>query len=108
MLIATIIIGQVGNQDLFCHRQKHFLQNITIGVRHLKGIVHNFFYFWSELIFWIVMRCGIADFGRRGLKMPKTQDFCVFILSPGTSTRGAGDLDSRRQSRSIKIQKFGV
>ena len=35
------------------------------------------------------MGCGIGDFARRGLKMPKTQDFWVFILSPG-------DLDSWR------------
>ncbi len=35
------------------------------------------------------MGCGIGDFARRGLKMPKTQDFWVFILSPG-------DLDSQR------------
>ena len=52
----------------------------------IKGIVHNF---RSDLIFWIVMGCGIGDFAQRGLKMPKTQDFWVFILSPG-------DLDSRR------------
>ena len=32
-----------------------------------KGIVHNFFVYRSNLIFWIVMGCGIADFGRRGL-----------------------------------------
>jgi hypothetical protein len=32
-----------------------------------KGIVHQFFYYCSNLIFWIVMGCGIADFGRRGL-----------------------------------------
>ena len=59
------------------------------------------------------MGCGIGDFARRGLKMPKTQDFWVFILSPGdldsqrhmgprlaaqgTLTRSAGDLDSQRQ-----------
>ena len=30
----------------------------------LKGIVHQFF---SNLIFWIVMVCGIADVGGRGL-----------------------------------------
>ena len=58
------------------------------------------------------MGCGIGDFARRGLKMPKTQDFWVFILSPGdldsqrhmgprlaaqgTLTRSAGDLDSQR------------
>ena len=33
----------------------------------VKGIVHNFFHYRSNLIFWIVMGCGIADFGRRGL-----------------------------------------
>ena len=33
----------------------------------LKGIVHNFVVYRSNLIFWIVMGCGIADFGRRGL-----------------------------------------
>ena len=59
------------------------------------------------------MGCGIGDFARRGLKMPKTQDFWVFILSPGdldsqrhmgprlaaqgTLTSSAGDLDSQRQ-----------
>ena len=32
-----------------------------------KGIVHNFFVYRSNLIFWIVMGCGIADFARRGL-----------------------------------------
>ena len=33
----------------------------------VKGIVHNFFSYRSNLIFWIVMGRGIADFGRRGL-----------------------------------------
>ena len=35
--------------------------------QRIKGIVHNFFLYRSNLIFWIVMGCGIADFGRRGL-----------------------------------------
>ena len=64
------------------------------------------------------MGCGIGDFARRGLKMPKTQDFWVFILSPGdldsqrhmgprlaaqgTLTRSAGDLDLQRQLRSLE------
>ena len=30
------------------------------------------------------MGCGIADFVRRGLKTPQTQDFWVFILAPPT------------------------
>ena len=67
------------------------------------------------------MGCGIGDFARRGLKMPKTQDFWVFILSPGdldsqrhmgprlaaqgTLTRSAGDLDSQRQLRSLDRKK---
>ena len=51
------------------------------------------------------MGCGIADFGRRGLKRPKPQIF-GFLFCPqgprlaaphGTSTSGAGDLDSRRR-----------
>ena len=33
----------------------------------IKGIVHQFFFCHSNLIFRIVMGCGIADFGRRGL-----------------------------------------
>ena len=32
----------------------------------VKGIFHKN-YFWASLIFLIVMRCGIADFGRRAL-----------------------------------------
>ena len=33
----------------------------------LKGIVHQLFFYRSNLIFWIVMGCGIADFVRMGL-----------------------------------------
>ena len=59
----------------------------------IKGIVHIFFIFGPNSYF-IVMGCGIADFVRRGLKTPQPQDFWVFILSPGTSARGATwDLD---------------
>ena len=53
---------------------KIWAQNICIAVfaeldlllEHFKGIVHNFFVYRSNLIFWIVTGCGIADFGRRG------------------------------------------
>ena len=51
------------------------------------------------------MRCGIDDFARRGLKTPQTQDFWVFILSPGTSTRSATwDLDSQRRGPWLAAQ----
>ena len=41
--------------------------NFEMTIVVVKGIVHNFFVYRSNLIFWIVMGCGIADFGRRGL-----------------------------------------
>ena len=34
---------------------------------HLKGILHQKIFYRLNLIFWIVMGCGIADFDRRGL-----------------------------------------
>ena len=62
---------------------------ILTQVQIVKGIVHQFFFYRSNLIFWIVMGCGIGDFARRGLKTPQNQDFRGFILSPGTSTCSA-------------------
>ena len=35
---------------------------------HFKGILHQKIFYCPNLIFWIVMGCGIARFGRRGLK----------------------------------------
>ena len=34
----------------------------------LKGILHQKNFYRLNLIFWIVMGCGIARFGRRSLK----------------------------------------
>ena len=53
-----------------------------------KGLFTIFFY-RSNLIFWIVMGCGIADFGRICLKMPHSQNNWYRILSPLVSTRSA-------------------
>ena len=38
----------------------------------LKGILHQKNFYRLNLIFWIVMGCGIACFGRRGLKTTET------------------------------------
>ena len=38
----------------------------------VKGILHQKIFYRLNLIFWIVMGCGIAHFGRRGLKNPET------------------------------------
>ena len=47
-------------------------------VYFLKELFTKFFSFAlldlkSNLIFWIVMGCGEANFGQRGLKMPQTK-----------------------------------
>ena len=37
-----------------------------------KGILHQKNFYRLNLIFWIVMGCGISRFGRRGLKTTET------------------------------------
>ena len=44
------------------------LHNFPIDI---KGIVHNFFFYRSNLIFCTVMGCGIADSGRRLVIAPQ-------------------------------------
>ena len=65
--LAALLEGKC----LWCHPGKHlegkFGRDCPWSDKTLKGIVHNFFYFRSDLIFWIVMGCGIGDFARRGL-----------------------------------------
>ena len=38
----------------------------------VKGILHQKTFYCLNLIFWIVMGCGIARFSRRGLKTTET------------------------------------
>ena len=62
--------GQRGNPSFSFTTTPSFTKASYSSVKaskSLKGTVHNFFLFRSNLIFWIVMGCGIADFGRRGL-----------------------------------------
>ena len=54
-----------------------------------KGILHQKNFYRLNLIFWIVMGCGIARFGRRGLKTTETWKFWSQNLSPGVLRRGA-------------------
>ena len=56
---------------------------------YLKGILHQKIFYRLNLIFWIVMGCGIARFGRRGLKTTETWKFWSQNLSPGVLRRGA-------------------
>ena len=61
----------------------------------LKGILHQKIFYRLNLIFWIVMGCGIARFGRRGLKTTETWKFWSQILSPGVLRRGAPGVSRR-------------
>ena len=40
-----------------------------------KGILHQKIFYCLNLIFWIIMGCGIARFGRKGLKTTETWKF---------------------------------
>ena len=61
---CAYMIIVAGAADNVCGAKKIMWSKIA---SHVKGIVHNFFFYCSNLIFWIVMGCGIADLGRRGL-----------------------------------------
>ena len=59
-------------------RRIHQCSSVLIAVRaglvvtrrlRFKGILHQKIFYRLNLIFWIVMGCGIAHFGRRGLKI---------------------------------------
>ena len=52
--------------EIFFHTQL-FITHIG-----LKGILHQKVFYRLNLIFWIVMGCGIARFSRRGLKTTET------------------------------------
>ena len=40
--------------------------------KKIKGILHQKIFYRLNLIFWIIMGCGIAHFGRKGLKTTET------------------------------------
>ena len=46
--------------------------NINKFIGNIKGILHQKNFYCLNLIFWIVMGCGIARFGRKGLKTTET------------------------------------
>ena len=67
----------------------HFQVNIYPLKYAFKGILHQKIFYCLNLIFWIVMGCGIARFGRRCLKTTETWKFWSQNLSPGVLRRGA-------------------
>ena len=65
------------------------------GSERVKGILHQKIFYCLNLIFWIIMGCGIARFGRKGLKTTETWKFWSQILSPGVLRRGAPGVSRR-------------
>ena len=47
----------------------------TCSFMLVKGILHQKIFYRLNIIFWIVMGCGIARFGRRDLKTTETWKF---------------------------------
>ena len=58
----------------------------------LKGILHQKIFYRLNLIFWIVIGCGIARFGQRGLKNSKLENFGLKVCPQGF--RGAANMGS--------------
>ena len=57
-------VGDLGAKEI----HKDFVELREVAkCRYLKGTVHQKIFFRSNLIFLIVMRCGTADLGHRGL-----------------------------------------
>ena len=55
MIYSDYILSK--NHDLFQNRILRNQFKMAASVMELKGIVHNFFVYRSNLIFWIVMGC---------------------------------------------------
>ena len=72
----------------------------------VKGILHQKIFYRLNLIFWIVLKCGVAHFARRGLKTTETRKFWSQILSPGVSRRGEGGV-SRHGIRGFEARNQG-
>ena len=49
----------------------------------VKGILPHKNFYHPNLIFWIVMGCGRARFGRKGQKTPKIENFGLKVCSLG-------------------------
>ena len=88
--------GQASPNNHFCDTF-NFLENFIVQLyyRRLKGILHQKIFYRLNLIFWILMGCGIARFGRKGLKTTETWKFWSQNLSPGVLRRGAPGVSRR-------------
>ena len=68
----------------------------------LKGILHQKIFYRLNLIFWIVMGCGIARFSRRGLKTTETSVIYHFALCLKVPGNQMGPRGTARNDKSLK------
>ena len=71
MMIDINQSSELFNVHLFTDQGRLWRENISIE-HLLKGILHQKFFYRLDLIYWIVMGCGTARFGRKGLKTTET------------------------------------
>ena len=65
--------GCLGQDNNECFALKFVMVLMLVLMNgSLKGILHQKIFYRLNLLFWIVMGCGIARFGRRGLKTTET------------------------------------
>ena len=67
-----------------------WIESLECPCNGVKGILHQKIFYRINLIFWIVMGCGIVRFGRKSLKTTEIWKFWSQNLSPGVSRRSKG------------------
>ena len=74
MALSALLIGRAkeGAGTAADGRGEVLLIVKMITATSFKGILHQKIFYCLNLIFWIVMGCGIARFGQRGLKTTET------------------------------------
>ena len=75
--MERFLVGKYMEVSIFVRLSKTALRPFSIlylSDSHLsiKGILHQKIFYRLNLIFWIVMGCGKAGFGQRGLKTTET------------------------------------
>ena len=72
VVVAAILFVQAELDEMtFGILVRLTIDSFTLFI-NVKGILHQKIFYCLNLIFWIVMGCGIAHFGRRGLKTTET------------------------------------
>ena len=73
LVSVSIFLGKETRNPAYLHNSSDVYDKNTLDRQAcVKGILHQKNFYRLNLIFWLVMGCGIARFGRRGLKTSET------------------------------------